>query len=67
VTRSDRLKAALCALVDERSSEIDAIQALHAVEISMTLDDAGCIDYEVMRYETKRHRRFKPKDRSHVA
>lgn len=67
MTRSDRLKAALCALVDDRRDEIDTIRAMHGVEISLTFDDAGCIEYEVLRYETKRHRRRPPKDRSHVA
>lgn len=67
MTRSERLEAALVALVRERSREIDGIQALHAVVIDLTFDDAGCIDYEVLRYEIKRHRRRSTKDRSHVA
>ena len=67
MTRSERLEAALVALVRERREEIDAIQTMHCVEISLTFDDAGCIDYEVLRYEMKRHRRRVPKDRSHVA
>jgi len=67
VTRSERLEAALVALVRERQAEIDAIQTMHCVEISLTFDDAGCIDYEVLRYEMKRHKRRSAKDRSHVA
>lgn len=67
MTRSERLKAALTALVDERGPEIDAIRALHGVQISLTFDDAGCIDYETLSYEIKRHRRRLAKERSHVA
>jgi hypothetical protein len=67
VTRSDRLKAALCALVDDRREEIDAIRDMHGVEITVTFDDAGCIEYEVLHYEIKRHKRRQPNIRSQVA
>lgn len=60
MTRSERLEAALVALVRERRGEIDGIHAMHCVEISLTFDDAGCIDYEVLRYEIKRHKRRMP-------
>lgn len=60
MTRADRLKAALVALVDENRAEIDAIRDMHGVEISVTFDDAGCVGYEVVRYEKKRHKRMRP-------
>lgn len=67
MSRSDRLKAALCALVDERREEIDALRSVRVIGIVLTLDDAGCVDQEQVRYESKRERRRKPTDRSRVA
>lgn len=67
MTRSDRLKAALCALVDDRREEIDALRSVRVIGIVLTLDDAGCVDQEQVRYESKRERRRAPKDRSRVA
>jgi hypothetical protein len=67
MTRSDRLKAALIALVDDRRAEIDALRTVRVIGIVLTLDDAGCVDLEQVRYESKRERRRKPPDRSHVA
>lgn len=67
MSRSDRLEAALVALVRERREEIDAVRSMHSVEIAVTFDAAGCVEYEVLRYEIKRHRRRMPLDRSHVA
>lgn len=66
MTRSERLEAALVALVRERRSEIDALQTVRIIGIVLTLDDAGCVDQEQVRYESKRERRRVPKDRSHV-
>jgi hypothetical protein len=67
VTRSERLEAALVALVRDRRSEIDALQSVRVVGIVLTFDDAGCIDMEQVRYESKRERRRRPTTRSHVA
>lgn len=67
MSRSDRLKAALMALVDERREEIDALRSVRVIGIVLTLDDAGCIDMEQVRYESKRERRRKPATRSQVA
>jgi hypothetical protein len=67
VTRADRVKAALCALVDDRREEIDALRSVRVVGIVLTLDDAGCVDMEQVRYESKRERRRRPTTRSHVA
>lgn len=67
MTRSDRLKAALCALVDDRREEIDALRSVRVVGIVLTLDDAGCVDMEQVRYESKRERRRQPNTRSQVA
>jgi hypothetical protein len=67
MTRSDRLKAALVALVDERHEEIDALRSVRVIGIVLTLDDAGCVDQEQVRYESKRERRRKPTDHSRVA
>jgi len=64
MTRADRLKAALVALVDERRDEIDALRTVRVIGIVLTLDDAGCVDMEQVRYESKRERR---RQRSHVA
>jgi hypothetical protein len=67
MSRSDRLKAALVALADDRRTEIDAIRDLHSVDVHLTFDDAGCIEYVALSYEMKRHRQRLPRDRSHVA
>jgi hypothetical protein len=67
VTRSDRLKSALCALVDDRRDEIDALRTVRVIGIVLTFDDAGCVDMEQVRYESKRERRRVPNTRSHVA
>ncbi len=67
MTRADRLKAALTALVDERREEINLIQGMHGVEVLVTLDDAGCVEYVALSYEMKRHRHRMTKDRSHGA
>lgn len=55
------------ALVDERREEIDALRSVRVIGIVLTLDDAGCIDMEQVRYESKRERRRKPATRSQVA
>lgn len=67
MSRADRLKAALCALVDDRREEIDALRSVRVVGIVLTLDDAGCVDMEQVRYESKRERRRQPNTRSQVA
>lgn len=67
MTRAERLKAALCALVDERRDEIDGIREMHGVSVRMTFDLAGCIEFEEVHYEIKRHRRRQPNTRSQVA
>lgn len=61
MTRSDRLKAALISLVDDRRSEIDALRTVRVIGIVLTLDDAGCVDLEQVRYESKRERRRAPR------
>ena len=60
MTRADRIRAALCALVDERRAEIDALRTVRVIGIVLTLDDAGCVDLEQVRYESKRERRRRP-------
>lgn len=67
MTRSERLEAALVALVRSRRFEIDALQSVRVIGIVLTLDDAGCIDMEQVRYESKRERRRQPNTRSQVA
>lgn len=62
-----RLKAALCALVDDRADEIVALRSVRVIGIVLTLDAAGCVETEQVRYESKRERRRKPPDRSQVA
>src|SRR5688572_5124370 len=57
VTRSERLEAALIALVRERRDEIDALRTVRVIGIVLTFDDAGCVDQEQVRYESKRERR----------
>lgn len=67
MSRADRLEAALIALVRERRAEIDALRTVRVIGIVLTFDEAGCVDLEQVRYESKRERRRGPKDRSHVA
>jgi hypothetical protein len=67
MTRSERLEAALVALVRERHEEIDALRSVRVIGIVLTLDDAGCVDQEQVRYESKREKRRQPTDRSQVA
>lgn len=67
MTRSERLEAALVSLVRENRAEIDAIRDMHGVQIGVTLDDNDCIEYMVLGYEKKRHRRRLPNTRSQVA
>lgn len=67
MTRSDRLKAALCTLVDDRREEIDALRSVRTIGIVLTLDDAGCVDQEQVRYESKRYRQRRPNTSSQVA
>lgn len=66
MTRADRLKAALLALVDERRVEINTIQGIHGVDIHLTFDEAGGIEYIALSYEVKRHRYRTVKDRAQV-
>lgn len=66
MTRSDRLKTALAALVDERREEIDALRRVRAIAVTLTFDEAGCVDFEEVRYESGRQKHRTSKDRSHV-
>jgi Cdc6-like AAA superfamily ATPase len=58
MTRSERLKAALCALVDERRTEIDALSSVRVMVITLELDDAGLVNSDQVRYDTKRRNRY---------
>lgn len=57
MTRSERLEAALVDLVRLRRAEIDALQSVRVIGIVLTFDEAGCVDLEQVRYESKRERR----------
>lgn len=67
MTRSERLEAALVALVRERKGEIDALQTVRVIGIVLTLDEAGCVDQEQVRYESKRERRRQPNNQRAIA
>lgn len=58
MSRSERLKAALVALVDDRRSEIDALKDVRMLVISLELDDAGAVNSEQVRYDMKRRTRY---------
>jgi hypothetical protein len=40
-----------------RREEIDALRSVRIIGIVLTLDDAGCVDQEQVRYESRRERR----------
>lgn len=63
MTRSDRLKAALCVLVDERREEIDALRSLRTTAITVVFDEAGLVDYVQIGYESPRERMRATKQR----
>lgn len=58
MTRADRLKAALVALVDDRRDEIDALRSVRVVCITLEVDDHGGVTSDQVRYDTKRQNRY---------
>lgn len=54
MNRSDRLKAALVALVDERRDEIDALRSVRTTEVTIVFDEAGLVEYAQIGYESPR-------------
>jgi hypothetical protein len=67
MTMAERLESALVAVVRDRQDEINALRSVRVVAIVLTLDDAGCVQTEQVRYESKRERRRLPQGKSHVA
>lgn len=57
MTTPARLKAALCDLVDARAAEIEALRSVRVIAIVLTLDAAGCVEFEQVRYESTREKR----------
>lgn len=62
MTTPARLKSALCDLVDARSEEIAALRSVRVIAIVLTLDAAGCVEYEQVRYESSREKRRPKRD-----
>lgn len=58
MTRSERLEAALVALVRDRRSEIDALQSVRVICITLEIDDTGGVTADQVRYDTKRQNRY---------
>ncbi len=61
MSRSDRLKQALVALVDDRREEIDALRTVRVMCITLELDDDGLVNSDQVRYDTKRCNRYERK------
>jgi hypothetical protein len=62
MTTPSRLKAALCDLVDARAGEIEALRSVRVIAIVLTLDAAGCVELEQVRYESRREKRRQKRD-----
>jgi hypothetical protein len=62
MTSPARIKSALCDLVDERAEEIQALRSVRVIAIVLTLDAAGCVEFEQVRYESSKERRRPRRD-----
>jgi hypothetical protein len=62
MTTSARIKTALCDILDERAEEIQALRSVRVIAIVLTLDAAGCVEYEQVRYESSKEKRRTKRD-----